>query len=294
MAKMARRARTCTCSCGRAGVGGVGARRDEPAPHGDVVRTVGHRLHGGAEDDALVELGRHALGQLLGAAREAPLLRAARRAGQVGQTAAGVEVEEREEERELARARAEDGLDRDLEDGAGRGRGQVGVEVGGERLRIEGGGIGGVPGRVDGHLEGGEVQIEHAGDPVGGALGVRGRDEPDVEVPPSLAQLDPLPLGEGGKGGYAHFGRQRGQVVLGRADPLPAPVDRGSGLGDLGEGASADAVAGLEHQDVDAGAGQVTGGGQARVAGPDDHHLALAARMAPSSRWGIDDPVRPR
>ena len=112
--------------------------------------------------------------------------------------------------------------------------------------------------------------------PSGSEVGI----EPDVEVPPPLAQLDPLPLGEGGEGRHAQLGRQRGQVVLGGADPLAAPVDRVPGLGDLGEGAAADAVAGLEHQDVDPGAGQVTGGGQARVAGPDDHHLALAVCSA--------------
>ena len=68
------------------------------------------------------------------------------------------------------------------------------------------------------------------------------------------------------------------------------------GLGDLGEGTSADAVAGIEHQDVDPGPGQVAGGGQARVAGSDHHHLALAVLFghARSFRWGIEDPVRPR
>ena len=67
--------------------------------------------------------------------------------------------------------------------------------------------------------------------------------------------------------------------------------------GDVGEGAPADPVAGIEHQDVDAGAGQVAGGGQARVAGADDHHLALPVQLGHRPlllRWGTTGPGRPR
>ena len=109
------------------------------------------------------------------------------------------------------------------------------VEPGGERLRIEVGGAGGVPGRVEWHLEGGEVEVEQAGDAVGGAVGVRGGDQADVELPLPLAQLDALPGGVGGEGGDAQLGGKSGQVVLGGADPLSAAVDGEPGRRHIGE-----------------------------------------------------------
>ena len=172
----------------------------------------------------------------------------------------------------------------------------MGVEVGGEGLRIEFGRVGRVPGGVERDVEGGEVQIEHAGDAVRGALGVRGRDEAHVEVTPAVPQLDPLSLRVGGEGRHPQLGGQRSQVVLGRPDPLATPVDREPRIGDLGKGSPADAMAGIEHHDVDPGPGQVACRGEPRVAGSHHHHLALTILLghARSSRWGIPDPVRPR
>ncbi len=152
---------------------------------------------------------------------------------------------------------------------------EVAGEIGGQRLLVELGSADGLPGRMEGHVERGQIEVEHAGDAVGGASRVRSRDQADIEVPSPVAQLDPLALRIGGKSRHAQLGRQRGEVVLGGADPLPAPVDRVPGPGDLGEGAPSDTVPRIEHQDIDPGTGQVTAGGQARVAGPDDHHLAL-------------------
>ena len=99
----------------------------------------------------------------------------------------------------------------------------MGVEVGGERLRVEGGGVGRVPGGVERDLEGGEIQVEHAGDAIGGSLGVRGRDETDVEVPPAVAQLDPLPLRVGGERRHPQLGgqRRRGGPGSGRSTGHP-------------------------------------------------------------------------
>ena len=95
---MARRALHAEGTRRGAGVCGVRAGRDGPCAHAHVVRPPGHRLDRCAEQDPRPQLGRHALRQLLGAAGEAPLLRAAGRAGEVGEAAAGVEVEQREEE----------------------------------------------------------------------------------------------------------------------------------------------------------------------------------------------------
>ena len=261
---------------GSAGSAGSAPDGRQAGAHGHVVGTVEDGLDGGAEQDALPQLRRHAVGQLLRPADEAPLLRAAGGAGQVGEPAAGVEIEEGEEQRELRRARAEDRLDRHLENGPGRSRRQMGVEVAGECLRVEGRGILCGPWCVEGDVEGGQVQLEHAVDPVRRALGVRGRDEADVLVSLPVAELDPLPLGEGGEGGHAQFGGQAGQMILGRADPLTTTIHGEPRRGDLGERATADAVTGIHHQGVDPGPGQVPGGGQAGVPGPDDHHLALA------------------
>ncbi len=204
-----------------------------------------------------------------------------------------MEVEQREEEGQLAGAGTEDRLDRDLQDGAGRGGREVGVEVGGEGLRIEVGRAVRVPGSVERDVECGEVQVEHAGDALRGALGVRGRDETHVEVTCTAPQLDPLPLRVGGEGRHAQLGRQRSDVVLGGPDPLATPVDREARLGDLGERAPPDAMAGLEHQDVDPGPGQMACCGQARVTGSDHHHLALAVLLghAPSLPMGHARPL---
>ena len=162
---------------GRRRVGRVGVGVDEAGADHHSAGTVRHRLGRGAEDHPVAELVGHALRQLLGATGEAPLLRAAGAAGEVGQPTAGVEVEQREEERELARSGAEDGLDGDLEDVAGRRRAEVGVEPGGQRLGVQRRGIGRLPGGVERDLEGGQVEVEHGGDAVGGPVRVRGGDQ---------------------------------------------------------------------------------------------------------------------
>ena len=104
------------------------------------------------------------------------------------------EIEEREQERQLARSGAEDGLDGDLDDGAGRRRtrswrsSQVASVCGVER-----GGVGSLPGSVGAGRRGRRrSRSSMHGDAVGGAVGVRGGDEPDVGVCAALAQLDAL------------------------------------------------------------------------------------------------------
>ena len=160
----------------------------------------------------------------------------------------------------------------------------MGIEPGGQRLRIEAGGVGGLPGRVERDLEGGQVEVEHGGDAVGGAVGVRGGDEPGVGVALAVAQLDTLPRRVGREGGHAQLGRQVGQVVLRGPDPLAAAVDGEAARGAVGEGTAAHPVARLEHEDVDAVAVQLAGGGQAGEAGADHHHLALPL-LGPPWPW---------
>ena len=71
----------------------------------------------------------------------------------------------------------------------------------------------------------------------------------------------------------AELVRERQHAVLGRADPLSAELDDRAVGERVVEGAAADAVAGLQHEDAAALLLESARRGQAGEAGPDDDDI---------------------
>jgi hypothetical protein len=178
---------------------------------------------------------------------EAALLRAAGGAGQVGEPAAGVEVEEGEEQRELFGLGPEDRLDGDVQDGPGR----AGFEVGGRsrwpasahRVRRRR-----APSRV--HRAGRRNWPDRdraCRRSLRRPRRVRGRDEPGIGV-------NGCPSRSSTPGRLVYVGKVFTSSSAASAarwswvGPIhwPAPVDAEPGLGGVGERAAPDPVAGLE------------------------------------------------
>jgi hypothetical protein len=99
----------------------------------------------------------------------------------------------------------------------------------------------------------------------------------------------------------AQFGGERGKPVLGRADELGAELSDGAALEPVIADAAADPLAGLDHRDLEAGALQVTGGGESGEAGADHYGVYVEGRgggglhvYSPSCKsWAIDLVERP-
>ncbi len=249
--------------------------------------------HGRPPHDAATEGARDALGDELGAPDEAALLRAARRREQarerpgVGAVAGPGGVGEDVEQRELARLRAPDRLDRGLEAGPRGRRRQARTHEVLERLAVPLARAPRAPRRGDRHVEAEDAQLGADGHGrrdvrVGRQAGVSG-----VERAPAARDLHVPAIVVGAVRADADRPREREDAVLGRADVLAAELGDPSRPDGRVERPPADAVARLEHDDVDARALQPSRGGEPGEPGADDDDVGRAGAMARERRVGV-------
>jgi hypothetical protein len=205
-------------------------------------------------------------------------LGAALGAGQALEAAAAVQVEEEVEERQLVGLGGEDGAHGDVEELARVPAAQARALPGLHGHAVPARGLGGAPGRVEGHAALEAVERPDGELHLGEAEQRGARDEAVVRAHAG-AQGHELPAaGVLGERGHAELGGERAHAILGGADPLAAEID-----GIVAEAhrqrAAADAVAGLEHAQRAAAGGERARGGETREPGADHanvHDLAHA------------------
>jgi hypothetical protein len=225
----------------------------------------------------------HRVPELLGDAQrdelrtadEAVLLRPALGRGEDLEALPGTDVEQDVKERDVARLGGPDALDQDLDQHAGRARVDVAAHPGPERLRVEPLRPARLPRRVErdslGHALELRLRLEQVGDHVRGELGpVAGVA---VDGPGQLE--DVLALDVGRVRVDPNRARQRGQPVLGRADPLAADLDDLAVAEFVVERPAAGAVARLEDHHRRARGGQLACRRQPGEPRADDYDVGL-------------------
>ena len=231
--------------------------------------------HGTPQSQRLSQPGGQALGQDLGAAGEATLLCSSGHVEEPVEEASGVTGEQEVEQRELGGLGREHAGHTEAEHGPAPPGPHVATNPGVDGLAVPGLGSGRAPRRLQRDVAGHAVQAQLGLAQVGeDVVGKTGYGAP-VAALTAPGHQDVLSVVEGGEGGDAELGGQGLQPVLGGTDPLSPDLHDGAVGENPVEDPASDARAGLQHDDVETGAGQVPGRHQTSQTGAYNDHVDI-------------------
>lgn len=255
----------------------------------DAVPVVLDAPYGMAEPYGGAETVREALRDDLGAADEPVLLRAARHVGQPAYAARAVDVEQRVQQRHLGRFAGQHALGEQLAEKPAEAGPRVAARPHAEALRVQQARPRRPPRRLHRHPPGHPLQREDQPAHVEQPERVHPRHVAGVLDAPA-AEVEELAAGVVRRvGGDAELRGQLGDVVLARADPLPADLHDLPAAQVVVERPPAHPVARLDHQHLTAALTQPRRRGQPRKPGPHHDGVHGLGRHDPS----ISAPRRP-
>ncbi len=248
------------------------------------------------EPDALAELRGERERDRLRTVDESILLGAVTGAGEHVDPVPRVRVEERVQEREVRRLGGEHCLGVEREELTGAPRHCVAPDPRFERLAVPVGGAVGSPRRVEGHARRHPIEAQLCLRHVGEHRRVQSRNRAVVAPGAAAEAQEVLALVVGGERGEPEILGEVGHSVLSGADPLTTVVDRRPVGEALGQHPPADAIAGLEHDDVASRGHDVAGRDEPGETAADDADVALEGLVrhgsnGTSPRYGASMPL---